>query len=97
MGVEFSFILFTAVFTVEEEPLNQLHGSDSKDSAGRELELLFPVEQTLAAIKPDAFERRGTFCSVRFGSVRVSELLTCVRCVVKRWRENERRTVARRM
>lgn len=63
-------MLFTAVFTVEEEPLNQLHGSDSKDSAGRELDLLFPVEQTLAAIKPDAFERRGTFGSVRVAHVR---------------------------
>ena len=51
-----------ATFTVEEEPLNQLHGSDSNEAAGRELDMLFPVEQTLAAIKPDAFERRGTLC-----------------------------------
>jgi len=43
-----------AQFSVEDNPLNQLHGSDSPETAKAELQYFFPVQQTVALIKPDA-------------------------------------------
>ena len=41
-------------------PINQLHGSDSTDNAQKEIEYFFgPVEQTVAVIKPEAFQTQG--------------------------------------
>lgn len=37
-----------------------LHGSDSEDQAKRELEFFFPMQQTVAVIKPDAVGTKGT-------------------------------------
>lgn len=34
--------------------INGIHGSDSEQSATKELEFFFPKEHTLAVIKPDA-------------------------------------------
>lgn len=45
-----------AWFAVEDEPVNQLHGSASGEEAQREIEFFFPVQQTLALIKPDAMQ-----------------------------------------
>ncbi|XP_044129810.1 thioredoxin domain-containing protein 6 [Bufo gargarizans] len=45
-----------ARFTPKETTINQLHGSSSTDEAENELNFFFPVEQTLATIKPDALE-----------------------------------------
>ncbi|XP_030642536.1 thioredoxin domain-containing protein 3 homolog [Chanos chanos] len=45
-----------AQFVVENEPINQLHGSGSCDEAEQEIDFFFPQEQTLAVIKPDAME-----------------------------------------
>ncbi|KAI1899249.1 hypothetical protein AGOR_G00059860 [Albula goreensis] len=45
-----------ARFSVENDPINQLHGSRSPEEAEREIEFFFPQEQTLAVIKPDALE-----------------------------------------
>ena len=46
---------------VENEPINQLHGSASSEEAEREIEFFFPKQHTLAVIKPDAMEgHRGT-------------------------------------
>ncbi|XP_025103800.1 thioredoxin domain-containing protein 3 homolog isoform X3 [Pomacea canaliculata] len=44
-----------AQYTVSKSSLNQLHGSDSPKSAEKELNFFFPMEQTVAVIKPDAF------------------------------------------
>ncbi|XP_077437101.1 thioredoxin domain-containing protein 6-like [Vanacampus margaritifer] len=46
-----------ARFSVEGDPLNQLHGSQSTEEASREISLFFPVQQTLAVIKPDAVDQ----------------------------------------
>ena len=41
----------------EDDPgLNALHGSDSLESAEREVNFFFPHQQTLAVIKPDTNE-----------------------------------------
>uniref|UniRef100_UPI0037E7226E thioredoxin domain-containing protein 6 n=1 Tax=Semicossyphus pulcher TaxID=241346 RepID=UPI0037E7226E len=45
-----------AQFAVENEPVNQLHGSTSHEEAEREISFFFPKQQTLAIIKPDAME-----------------------------------------
>ncbi|KAM5152100.1 thioredoxin domain-containing protein 6 isoform 2-T2 [Mantella aurantiaca] len=45
-----------ARFTPSESEINQLHGSSSQAEAEKEINFFFPVEHTLAAIKPDAME-----------------------------------------
>ncbi|XP_075034690.1 thioredoxin domain-containing protein 6 [Mixophyes fleayi] len=45
-----------AQFTPQESAINQIHGSSSTDEAEKEIQFFFPVEHTLAAIKPDALE-----------------------------------------
>lgn len=50
-----------AKFALDDTKINMLHGSDSEDAAKRELEFFFPVEQTIAVIKPDAVGTKGTF------------------------------------
>ena len=48
-----------AQFSVEGAEVNMLHGSDSEESAQKEIEYFFPMEQTVAMIKPDAFGTKG--------------------------------------
>ncbi len=50
---------FRAQFSIDDVPLNQFHGSDSLDTANQELEFFFPMQQTVAAIKPDGFQTKG--------------------------------------
>ncbi|XP_072434840.1 thioredoxin domain-containing protein 6 isoform X1 [Chiloscyllium punctatum] len=45
-----------ARFSMETVPINQLHGSGTPQEAEKELKFFFPMEQTLAVIKPDALE-----------------------------------------
>ncbi|XP_035995349.1 thioredoxin domain-containing protein 6 isoform X2 [Fundulus heteroclitus] len=45
-----------AQFSVENQPINQLHGSATPEEAERELDFFFPKQRTLAVIKPDALE-----------------------------------------
>ncbi|XP_063777889.1 thioredoxin domain-containing protein 6 isoform X2 [Pseudophryne corroboree] len=45
-----------AQFNPQESAINQLHGSSTLDEAEKEIQFFFPVERTLAAIKPDALE-----------------------------------------
>ncbi|XP_023154796.2 LOW QUALITY PROTEIN: thioredoxin domain-containing protein 6 [Amphiprion ocellaris] len=45
-----------AQFAVENEPINQLHGSASREDAEREINFFFPKQRTLAVMKPDATE-----------------------------------------
>lgn len=51
-----------AQFAVENKPINQLHGSGSREEAEREISFFFPKQQTVAVIKPDAMEEhKGLF------------------------------------
>lgn len=51
-----------ARFAVQNQPINQLHGSESHEEAVREIHFFFPKQQTLAVIKPDATEEhKGPF------------------------------------
>jgi len=45
--------------------INQLHGSDSEENAEKEILFFFPIEQTFAIIKPDAYENKGEFSRER--------------------------------
>uniref|UniRef100_A0A7M4EVP6 NME/NM23 family member 8 n=1 Tax=Crocodylus porosus TaxID=8502 RepID=A0A7M4EVP6_CROPO len=45
-----------AQYAIDNVPLNQLHGSSSPDQAQKELEFFFPMEHTLAVIKPSALK-----------------------------------------
>ncbi|CAL8265790.1 unnamed protein product [Lota lota] len=45
-----------ALFAVETEALNQLHGSASAEDAQREIDFFFPVQRTLALVAPDALQ-----------------------------------------
>ncbi|XP_071150632.1 uncharacterized protein [Mytilus edulis] len=47
-----------AKFAVDDA-INSLHGSDSEDTAKKELDFFFPMEQTVAVIKPDAEGTKG--------------------------------------
>lgn len=47
---------------MDNQPINQLHGSDSLEEAEREINFFFPQQRTLAVIKPDAVaEHKGHF------------------------------------
>ncbi|RVE58085.1 hypothetical protein OJAV_G00205730 [Oryzias javanicus] len=46
-----------ARFAVENEPINQIHGSENQEAAEREISLFFPKQNTLAVIKHDAMEQ----------------------------------------
>lgn len=50
-----------AQYTIEGTEINMLHGSDSPESAEKELNYFFPMQQTLAVIKPDAYDNKGVF------------------------------------
>lgn len=40
-------------FQVEDSPINPLHGSDSPEAAEKEIQQFFPVQSTVAVIKPE--------------------------------------------
>ncbi|CAH8440111.1 unnamed protein product [Dicrocoelium dendriticum] len=42
----------------EAQPVNLIHGSATVDEVDRDIQFFFPVERTVAAIKPDAYENR---------------------------------------
>ncbi|XP_041923870.1 thioredoxin domain-containing protein 6-like [Alosa sapidissima] len=46
-----------AQFAIDDVPVNQLHGSSTMEEAQKELQHFFPVEHTLAVIKPDAAQQ----------------------------------------
>jgi len=41
-----------------------LHGSDSEEQAQKEIEYFFPMEQTIAVIKPDAYGTKGNMVAL---------------------------------
>ena len=55
----FIFYSLRAQFHVEESDINPLHGSASRSAARREIEKIFPVETTVAVIKPETAEENG--------------------------------------
>lgn len=54
---------FRAQYSVDDSELNQLHGSDTAEGAAQEINYFFPPEQTVAVIKPSAFDERGELAS----------------------------------
>ena len=48
-----------AQFSLDESPINQLHGSDTTEAAESELNFFFPMQQTMAMIKPDGYQTKG--------------------------------------
>jgi nucleoside diphosphate kinase len=47
-----------AVFSTEDAQFNGLHGAASPTEAERELDYFFPVEQTVAVVKPDGIQSK---------------------------------------
>ena len=48
-----------AQFAVEGTPINMLHGSSTEEQAQKEIEYFFPMEQTVAVIKPDGYQTKS--------------------------------------
>ena len=48
-----------AQFVVEGSEINALHGSSSVEDATKEIQQFFPVEKTMAVIKPNAMSEKG--------------------------------------
>lgn len=54
-----------AQISVEGVNINQFHGSDSDQTAKEELQYFFgEMQQTMAVIKPDAFQTKGESLSI---------------------------------
>ena len=48
-----------ATFSTEGAQINPLHGSSSREEVERDMKFFFPVEHTLAVIKPTAMSEKG--------------------------------------
>lgn len=48
-----------AQFKVEDSDMNPLHGSDSQTAAAKEIEKIFPIQTTVAVIKPETAAQSG--------------------------------------
>lgn len=56
----FSFSVWQRFFSVTDgTEVNMLHGSDTAEKAQEELGFFFPVQQTVAVIKPDAYDNKS--------------------------------------
>ena len=56
------FLFFSSLrerFADPEDGINPLHGADSEDQVQREMNMFFPLETTIAVIKPDAYEKEN--------------------------------------
>lgn len=52
-------------FDVTEVPVNALHGASTAEQAEKELSKFFPMEQTIALLKPGMTpENRGEYFSI---------------------------------
>ncbi|XP_013930206.1 PREDICTED: thioredoxin domain-containing protein 3, partial [Thamnophis sirtalis] len=64
-----------AEFAIHDSPINQLHGSANTNEAAKELQFFFPVENTMALIKPSAFEDKDKIINeVKNAGFLISEL-----------------------
>ncbi|XP_074646778.1 thioredoxin domain-containing protein 6-like isoform X3 [Tubulanus polymorphus] len=52
-----------AQFAIDDVPINQLHGSDSEEAAKIELDYFFPMQQTVAVVKPDGYQTKDEIIS----------------------------------
>ena len=48
-----------AAFSSEDAKINPLHGSSSTEEVEKDMKFFFPVEHTLAVIKPTAMTEKG--------------------------------------
>ena len=55
----FSPCSLRAQFKVEDSDMNPLHGSDSQTAAAKEIEKIFPIQTTVAVIKPETAAQSG--------------------------------------
>ncbi|KAK2188196.1 hypothetical protein NP493_140g00039 [Ridgeia piscesae] len=51
---------FRAQFSAEDDVINPIHGSDNPEHAQQELNYFFPMQKTVAVIKPDAYENKDS-------------------------------------
>uniref|UniRef100_A0A8C6Y6Y2 NME/NM23 family member 8 n=1 Tax=Naja naja TaxID=35670 RepID=A0A8C6Y6Y2_NAJNA len=64
-----------AEFAIHDSPINQLHGSANMNEATKELQFFFPVQNTMALIKPSAFEDKDKIINeVKDAGFLISEL-----------------------
>ncbi len=68
---------------MDTSEFNQLHGSSSLEEAEREVELLFPVQQTVAVIKPSGLSEKGMCVCVRVYVCVRAHMRVCVRTCVR--------------
>ena len=73
-----------AQYSVEGTDLNQIHGADTTENAQKELDFFFPVEKTYAVIKPDAYENRGGWSTVK------REKQSCLYSLSSTWKQRVR-------
>ncbi|XP_043931813.1 thioredoxin domain-containing protein 6-like [Protopterus annectens] len=70
-----------AQFAVESASVNQLHGASDPEQAKKEMNFFFPVEKTLAVVKPDALQghKADIMSSIHGAGFSVSQLKeTCL-------------------
>jgi Nucleoside diphosphate kinase len=48
-----------AKYAIPDVAINQLHGSDTDEKALQEIAFFFPLQHTVAVIKPDVFHTKG--------------------------------------
>ena len=46
-------------FHDSDDTINPLHGADNEEQVQREMSLFFPMETTVAVIKPEAYQKEG--------------------------------------
>ncbi|XP_077472861.1 thioredoxin domain-containing protein 6-like [Stigmatopora argus] len=85
-----------ARFSMEGDPVNQIHGSQSTEEASKEISFFFPVQQTLAVIKPDAVDqhRDGILEEIRnkgFSIKRMEEKLLSKKMAEEFYKEHRER------
>ncbi len=76
-----------AQFSVESSDINQIHGSDSVETAEKELEFFFPVQKTLAVIKPNAYDKKGWLWSPIKSTSKIQVICVISEEIMQRIRE----------
>ena len=49
-----------AQFATDDPDINCVHGAQTEVEAEKEIQFFFPKEQTVAVIKPDALDKKGS-------------------------------------
>ena len=53
------FASLRARFSDPEDNINPLHGADNEEQVQREMNIFFPMETTVAVIKPEVYEKEN--------------------------------------